>query len=167
MKRLMNLTKATALIFGLTITSIYGQEVEKVVGTVGGEKLGDDRMVICVLGTQACLPVHIDKSMTVEYNGKETLLTDLPFALYLEAELEVGKNRINAIQVDESKTVICFAHRNNGHDEKLSLLLDNIHGVENFKLYPESNQVLVEYNPKEIAYRALENKVKNAGFELE
>jgi len=34
--------KATFLIISLSIANIYAQETEKVVGTVGGEKLGDD-----------------------------------------------------------------------------------------------------------------------------
>ena len=39
--------------------------------------------------------------------------------------------------------------------------------VQNFKLYRQSNQVLIEYNPKQIAYSELAAKVKNAGFILE
>lgn len=167
MKKLLYRTKAIVLFFSLAITSIYAQEVKKVIGTVGGEKLGDDGMVICVLGTQACWPVQIDTTMTVEYNGKVTKLVDLPFALYLETDIDVGTNRIKTIQVDESKTVICFAERNIDHEEKLTRLLNEIHGVEDFKFYQESNQVLIEYNPKLITYSALEGKVKNAGFNLE
>ncbi|VAW20786.1 hypothetical protein MNBD_BACTEROID01-1138 [hydrothermal vent metagenome] len=167
MKKIINLIEATLLIFILSTISTYAQEIEKVVGTVGGERLGNDGIVICVLGTQACMPVRIDKNMTVQYNGKETKLTDLPFALYLEADIEVGKNIIKTISVDEKKTVICFADHKKGDDEKLSRLLKKIDGVENFKLYPESNQVLIDYNPKKIAYRVLERKIKNEGFILE
>ncbi|NSW46510.1 MAG: hypothetical protein HPY79_11910 [Bacteroidales bacterium] len=87
MNKILNVIKATVLIFGVSIANIYAQETEKIIGTVGGEKLGDDGIVICVLGTQACMPVQIDKNMTVKYNGEETKLTDLPFALYIEAEL--------------------------------------------------------------------------------
>ena len=165
MNKILNVIKATVLIFGLSIANIYAQETEKVIGTVGGEKLGDDGIVICVLGTQACMPVQIDKNMTVKYNGKETKLTDLPFALYLEAEL--NGNKITTIKVDEKKTVICFAEHKKGDDEKLTVLLNGIKGVKKFKQYRNSNQVLIEYNPKQIAYRALEAKVKNAGFILE
>lgn len=167
MKKILNVIKATVLIFGLSIANIQAQETEKVIGTVGGEKLGDDGIVICVLGTQACMPVQIDKTMTVEYNGTKTKLTDLPFALYLEADIAVGNNKIKAISVDERKTVICFAEHKQGDDKKLSKLLNQIDGIENFKLYPKSNQVLIEYNPKKIAYRDLEDKVKNEGFKLE
>ncbi|MGB4674128.1 MAG: hypothetical protein WBH99_09355 [Azovibrio sp.] len=165
MNKILNVIKATVLIFGLSIANIYAQETEKVIGTVGGEKLGDDRIVICVLGTQACMPVQIDKNMTVKYNGEETKLTDLPFALYLEAEL--NGNKITTIKIDERKTVICFAEHKAGDDEKLTGLLNGIKGVEDFTLYHKSNQVLIEYNPKQIAYSELEAKVKNAGFILE
>ena len=165
MNKILNVIKATILIFGVSIAGIYAQETEKVAGTVGGEKLGDDGIVICVLGTQACMPVQIDKNMTVKYNGKETKLTDLPFALYLEAEL--NGNKITTINIDERKTVICFAEHKEGDDEKLTVLLNGIKGLKKFKLYRNSNQVLIEYNPKQIAYSELEAKVKNAGFILE
>ena len=165
MNKILNVIKVTVLIIGLSIANIYAQGTEKVIGTVGGEKLGDDGIVICVLGTQACMPVQIDKTMTVKYNGKNTKLTDLPFALYLEAEL--NGNKITTIKIDERKTVICFAEHKVGDDEKLAGLLNGIKGVENFKLYHQSNQVLIEYNPKQIAYSELEAKVKNSGFILE
>jgi hypothetical protein len=165
MNKILNVIKATVLIFGVSIANIYAQKTEKVIGTVGGEKLGDDGIVICVLGTQACMPVQIDKNMTVKYNGEETKLTDLPFALYLEAEL--NGNKITTINIDERKTVICFAEHKEGDDEKLTVLLNGIKGLKKFKLYRNSNQVLIEYNPKQIAYSELEAKIKNAGFILE
>ena len=155
------------LILGLSVTSISEQKTKKVVGTVGGEKLGDNGLVICVLGTQACMPVQIDNNMTVEYNGKKTKLTDLPFALYLEADIEVDSNKIKSIKVDERKTVICFVEHRQGDHEKLTKLLNQIDGIEDFKLYRQSNQVLIEYNPKQIAYRVLEEKIKSEGFKIE
>ena len=167
MGKIFNFIKATILIFGLTTVNINAQETEKVVGTVGGEKLGEDGIVICVLGTQACMMVQIDKTMTVEYNGTNTKLTDLPFALYLEADIMVDNNTIKTISVDESKTVICFQELKEGDDKKLTRLLKNIKGIENFQIYPESNQVLIEYNPKKIAYRDLEDKVIKEGYKLE
>lgn len=165
MSKKLNLIIAIISIFGLSTVNIFAQETQRVVGTVGGEKLGEDGMVICVLGTQACMPVQIDKNMTAKYNGKETKLTDLPFALYLEAELD--GNKITTIKIDERKTVICFAEHKEGDDEKLTALLKGIKGVEDFKLYRKSDQVLIEYNPEQIAYRELEAKVINAGFILE
>lgn len=156
-----------ALVFGLIAINTNAQETKKVLGTVGGEKLGDDGIVICVLGTQACMPVNIDKTMTVKYQGKDTKLTDLPFALYLEADIDGKINKITNINIDERKTVICFAEYKEGNDEKLTKLLKGINGVGNFQLYPKSNQVYIEYNPKQISYAILENKVKNAGFILE
>ncbi len=125
MNKILNVIKATFLIISLSIANIYAQETEKVVGTVGGEKLGDDGIVICVLGTQACMPVQIDKNMTVKYNGEETKLTDLPFALYIEAELN-DNNKITTIKIDERKTVICFVEHKEGDNEKLTTLLNGI-----------------------------------------
>jgi hypothetical protein len=124
-KNILIFIKVTILVIGFSVTNIYAQDSEKVTGTVGGEKLGDDGIVICVLGTQACMPVKIDKSMTVEYNGKETKITNLPFALYLEADIVAESNTIRTIKVDPSKTVICFAERKTNHDKELSKLLNN------------------------------------------
>jgi len=155
-----------AFVFALAGLNSNAQETKKVLGTVGNEKLGDDRIVICVLGTQACMPVNIDKTMTVEYQGEDTKLTDLPFAIYLEANID-DNNKITSISIDEKKTVICFAEHKKGDDEKLTRLLKEINGVENFKLYPKSNQVYIEYNPTELSYASLEGKVKSAGFILE
>jgi hypothetical protein len=166
MSKKLNLIIAIISIFGLSTVNIFAQETQGVVGTIGGEKLGEDGMVICVLGTQACMPVQIDKNMTVKYNGKDTKLTDLPFALYLEAELN-RNNKIINIKIDERKTVICFTEFNEGDDEKLTALLSGIKGVGNFKLYRKSKQVKIEYNPTVISYASLEDKVKNAGFILE
>ena len=149
------------------IQSLTAQETKKVLGTIGNEKLGDDRIVICVLGTQACMPVNIDKSMTVKYQGRDTKLTDLPFALYLEADIDGSTNKIKAVSIDESKTVICFEEYKEGNDEKLTRLLKGINGVNSFKFYPNSNQVYIEYNPKQISYSSIESNVKNAGFILE
>lgn len=165
MSKKINLTIAIISIFVLSTIHIFAQETKTVTGTVGDGKLGDDGIVICVLGSQACMPVQIDKNMTAKYNGKETKLTDLPFALYLEAELD--GNKITTIKIDERKTVICFAEHKEGDDEKLTALLKSIKGVEDFKLYRKSDQVLIEYNPAQIAYSVLEAKIINAGFILE
>ena len=89
---------------------VIAQSTEKIVGTIGNEKLGSHRIVICVYGTAACMPVNIDTTMTVKFQGKETKLTELPFGLYLEAEVakEKNENKVKSLVIDENKTVICL-----------------------------------------------------------
>ena len=154
----------------LVSANIYAQETNKVTGTIGDEKFGNDKIVICVYGTAACMPVNIDTAMTVKYQNKDTKLTDLPFGLYIEADVVRDKSGINAIKkivFDENKTVICFTELKEGQDTKLKGLLTNIKGVESFDLNTDSRQVFIEFNSEAITYKDLENKIKTAGFELE
>jgi hypothetical protein len=169
MERIINTSKIITIIFLIIFLAGCSQNKEKVTGTIGKEKLGNDKIVICVFGTKACLPVNIDPEQTVKYQSKETKLTELPFGLYLEAEMIVDKDgkKIKNISIDESKTVICFNSLNNNQEPKLSQLLKDIKGIKNFKIHSESSQVYIEYEPNTISYKDLENKIINEGFELE
>ena len=115
------------------------------------------------------MPVNIDTNMTVKFQGKDTRLTQLPFGLYIEAELaqNTNGNKIKNLVIDENKTVICFAELKEGHDKKLNELLINIKGVNDFELNTSSSQVFIEFNSAVITYKDLENKIKKSGFELE
>jgi hypothetical protein len=149
---------------------VNAQDQDKIIGTIGNEIPGDDRIVICVYGSAACMPVNIDANMTVQFNGHETKLTQLPFGLYLEAWIErdtQGRNVVKDIKIDVDKTVICFTNLKEGQDIILDGLLTNINGIKSFKLNRKSKQVFIEYNHKMVAYHEIENKIKNAGFELE
>jgi hypothetical protein len=159
----------TLIAFVLSIISMgaSAQGVNKVTGTIGREKLDDNRIVVCVLGTAACMPVYIDETMTVKYNGKNTKLKELPCAIYLEAKVDDRNNKISAINIDENKTAICFAENIKDDAVKLTKLLSQTKGVESYKLYYESNQVYIEYNHDIISYSKLEGKIKNEGFYLE
>lgn len=159
----------TLIAFALFIISLgsSAQGTNKVTGTIGREKLGDDRIVVCVLGTAACVPVNIDEAMTVKYNGKNTKLNELPCAIYLEAKIDESNNEISAINIDEKKTAICFAEDIKDDVVKLTKLLSQTKGVETYKLYFDSNQVYIEFDHDIISYSTLEGKIKNAGFYLE
>ncbi|MBU3928348.1 MAG: hypothetical protein KKB74_11125 [Bacteroidetes bacterium] len=168
MKRILNYITIAVLFF--LSTNAYAQNTNRVTGTIGKEKPGNDQIVICVLGTQACMPVKIDTNMTVKYQSKDTKFNDLPFGLYLEATIaddKSGETIISDLSVDETKTVICFTELKNNQKNKLNEILSKIIGVKSFKMHPESNQVYIEYNPKTIAYNDLENAIKKQGFELE
>lgn len=170
MKSIFNKIKVTVLISFLLIANSYTQETHKIKGTIGNEKMGEDKIVICVLGTKACMPVRIDTSMTVKYHDKATKLPNLPFGLYLEADI-INNNpngkTLKSISIDETKTVICFSELKKEQENKLKGVLRNIKGVNNFKIHSKSGQVYIEYTPKIIAYKDLENRIKEAGFELE
>ncbi len=107
MKSVSNKIKVIVLILFLLIENGCAQEMNKIKGTIGNEKMGKDKIVICVLGTKACMPVKIDTSMTVKYQNKDTKLTDLPFGLYLEADIIDDKpngKTVKSISIDETKT---------------------------------------------------------------
>ena len=170
MKSTFNKIKAIVFISSLLITNGYAQETLKVKGTIGNEKMGKDKIVICVLGTKACMPVNIDTNMTVKYQGKDTKLTDLPFGLYLEAGIIDDKpngKKVKSISIVETKTVICFTELKKEQENKLSDVLRKIKGVDDFEIHSESSQVYIAYNPKTVAYKDLESAIKKAGFELE
>ncbi len=170
MKSMSKNIKVIALVSFLLIANGYAQETHKVKGTIGNEKMGKDKIVICVLGTKACMPVRIDTSMTVKYQNKDTKLKDLPFGLYLEADIIDNKpngKTLKSISIDETKTVICFTELKKEQENKLSDVLRKTKGVNNFEIHSASGQVFIEYTPKIIAYKDLENRIKEAGFELE
>lgn len=170
MKNILNKTKLIALISFLLIAKSYAQETNKIKGTIGNEKMGKDKIVICVLGTKACMPVGIDTSMTVKYQDKDTKLTDLPFGLYLEADVVNDKANgkvVKNIIVDETKTAICFTELKKEQENKLSDMLRKIKGVTDFEIHSEFGQVYIAYDPKTIAYKDLENAIRKEGFELE
>lgn len=159
-----------ALISTIASYNSFAEKTEKVSGTIGKEKMGSDKIVICVYGTAACMPVNIDTKMTVVYKGKQTKLTDLPFGLYLEADIISDKNNeriIKKLIIDETKTVICFTELDKKQQSKLSKLLKKIKGVKDFKINSDSKQVYVKFEPQIITYQDLENNLKKAGFNLE
>lgn len=165
-------SKIILLMFTVYFVSvnIFAQETNKITGTIGNEKMGDDKIVICVYGTAACMPVNIDTNMTVKFKSKETKLTKLPFGLYIEADVARDKSGINVVKkivIDKNKTVICLTELKEEQHKKLNELLTSIKGVNSYELNTRSNQIFIEFNYKVIAYNDLENKIKEAGFELE
>ncbi len=154
----------------LNISIAYAQKQERVVGTIGNEKLGNGRIVICVYGSAACMPVNVDTNMTVIFNGHAAKLTQLPFGLYLDARIvrdTQGRDIIKDITINENKTVICFSSLREGQVKQLDEILSQIKGVKYFKLNRKSNQVYIEFDHKIVTYLELEGKIKKAGFELE
>lgn len=170
LKSIFKKIKVIALVSFLLIANGYAQETHKIKGTIGNEKMDEEKIVICVLGTKACMPVNIDTSMNVKYQNKDTKLTDLPFGLYLEADIitdKTNRKMVRDISIDETKTVICFTELKKEQEFKLSDVLRKIKGVNDFEIHSESGQVYIEYTPQIIAYKDLESAIKKEGFELE
>ncbi len=170
MKNIFNKIKVIVLILFLLIANSYAQETHKIKGTIGDGKLGKDKIVICMLGTKACMPVNIDTSMTVKYQNKDTKLTELPFGLYVEADIKdnkAGGEIVKNISIVETKTVICFTELKKEQENKLRDVLRKTKGVNDFEIHLESGQVYIEYTPQTIAYKDLESAIKKEGFELE
>lgn len=170
MKNIFNKIKVIVLILFLLIANSYAQETHKIKGTIGDGKLGKDKIVICMLGTKACMPVNIDTSMTVKYQNKDTKLTELPFGLYVEADIKdnkAGGEIVKNISIVETKTVICFTELKKEQENKLSDVLRRTKGINDFEIHLESGQVYIDYTPQTIAYKDLESAIKKAGFELE
>lgn len=165
MKRIFNKIIAVVFTAYLVSINIYSQESNKVKGT-----MGKDKIVICVLDTKACMPVKIDTNMTVKYQNKDTRLTELPFGLYLEADIVDEKTNgkiIRILSIDETKTVICFLELKKEQENKLSEVLRKNKGVTDFEIHTETSQVFIEYDPQTIAYKDLESAIKKEGFQLE
>ncbi len=170
MKRIFNKFKLMVFISSLLIANGCAQDTNKVKGTIGNEKMGKDEIVICVLGTKACMPVKIDTTITVKYQNKDTKLTDLPYGLYVEADIIYDKANgkvIKNISINETKTAICFTKLQKEQENKLRYVLRKIKGVNDFEIHTESGQVYIAYNPKAVAYKDLESEIKKEGFELE
>lgn len=166
----MNNKLILSLLLAVSGTLIHAQKTEKIIGTIGNEKMGKDKIVICVLGTKACMPVKIDTNMTVKYRNRDSRLTDLPFGLYLEADVVNDKpngKTVKSISIDETKTVICFTELKKEQENKLTNVIRKIEGVSDFEIHSESGQVYIAYNPRMITYKDLESRIKQAGYELE
>lgn len=170
MKKIFSYIIVMIIGFYVIAVSSYAQEAKIIKGTIGNEKMGKEKIVICVLGTKACMPVNIDTTMTVKYQNKDTKLTDLPFGVYLEADIIADKpngKTVRDISIDETKTVICFTELKKEQENKLINVLRKTKGISDFEIHSESSQVYIAYNPRTISYKDLENRIKEAGFELE
>lgn len=150
--------------------SIMAQQNMFIKGTIGKEKAHGDEVVICVLGTQACMPVHIDTTQRMNVAGSVKKLNELPTGLYVEARINKtpqGLNTIAALRVDENRTVLCFDSLSSGESARLRRLLLSTEGVKKLEAVNSSRQALVDFDSKTITYQNLESLVSKAGFALE
>jgi hypothetical protein len=168
MKNIINKIIITVFFTATFSSNISAQNVSKVKGTIGKEK-SNDMIVICVLGTKACLPLVTNESMKTLLNGELTSLKDLPTGIYIEVDLKKtdGKNLLKSISTDINKTVICFLEINEKIEQELISVLEKTSGVNNYTFYDSSSQVLIDYNHAIIDYKELKNTIIDAGFKIE
>lgn len=161
----------TVHIVGLiATTSIMAQQNVTVTGTIGKEKAQGDRIVVCVLGTQACMPVRVDTTQRINVGGSLRRLNELPMGLYVEAKIKrtlEGLSTIEALMVDDNKTVLCFDSLSAGESVRLRQLLLSTEGVKEVEVVNSSRQALIEFDSRRLPYQSLEIMVNNAGFALE
>ncbi|MBU1367982.1 MAG: hypothetical protein KJ754_03790 [Bacteroidetes bacterium] len=149
--------------------SVFAQKTSIIKGAIGTDK-DEDMVVVCVLGTAACMPLEIDDSINIKFNGKTVSLKDLPVGAYIEivmVESDNGIDQISNITSDINKTVFCFNKLDYEAKENLILLLDQTNGVNNYKYFDASSQMYIEYDHELVNYNNIKKTIVNAGYELE
>jgi len=150
--------------------ALNAQDVSKIIGTVGKEKFIDDKLVICELGSKACMFIKVDPDLGIDVNGKILKPDELEIGWYLKAEVEEkenGERIIKALKVEPDKTVICFSSLNEKEGKEVKQMLLNENGIKLVELHPESQQVYIEYDPQVISYSAIEKTITDDGHEIE
>lgn len=166
-----NKIKLLILLVGILIMAgcDNGKNIKTIKGTIGKEKK-ENGLVVCVFGTNACMPLDVDESLKTDFNKKKTSVKDLPVGTYIEIELsetKSGKRKVKNVKADINKTVICFTEMSKEDLKKLNNLLANTAGIENNRFYDQSLQMYIEFNNDKISYDELEKSIANAGFHLE
>jgi len=170
MKTVMKFILAGWLAGVILTTSVLAQQKTIIKGTIRKEKAQGDRIVVYVLGTQACMPVRVDTTRRVNVGGFPKKLNELPTGLYVEARFNKaseGLSRIEALKVDENRTVLSFDSLSSAESARLRRLLLSTGGVEKVEDVDSSRQALVDFDSRKITYQNLENLVSKAGFALE
>jgi hypothetical protein len=158
------------LIISMAFSVLNAQDVSKITGTVGKEKMIDDKLVICELGSKACMFMQVDPNLVVDVNGKKLKPEELEIGWYLEAEVEENENGeriIKALNVEPDKTVICFSSLNEKEGKEVKQMLLNKNGIKLVNLHLNSQQVYIEYDPQVISYLAIEKTITDDGHEIE
>jgi len=158
------------LIISTVFSVLIAQNDSKITGTVGKEKIIDQKLVICELGSKACMFMQVDPNLIIDVNGKKLKPEELEIGWYLEADIEKNENGeriIKALNVDPDKTVICFSSLNEEEGKEVKQMLLNKNGIKLVNLHLESQQVYIEYDPQVISYSAVEKTITDDGYEIE
>jgi len=157
------------LVFLLT-SLIYAQNKNTIIGTVGKEHMVGNKLVICELGTQACMFFDLAPQLKIKVNNRYLQPQQLQVGWYVEvdtAKTDNGNYIIRNIKVDPTQTIFCFSELDEKQMKPLQSLLTTIKGIDSVKVFLQSKQVFVKYNPREVNYRQIESNLKQAGYKIE
>jgi len=168
---MVNASKLSQFILILLFTStIYAQNEKTIIGTIGKENMMGNKLVICELGTQACMFFDISPQLKVKINNRFLRPQQLMVGWYVEvntAKPDDGKVIIRNIKVDTTQTIFCFSELSEKQSKQLKSFLTKINGVDSVKIFLESKQAFVKYNPRQLKYQQLEHNLKKAGYKIE
>lgn len=152
------------------VANLLAQESKLITGTIGKEHMVGDKLVICELGTQACMFLDVDPALKIEVDGKTVKTEDLQVGWYVQAKVETRNNLnqvITGLTVDPRKTIFCFTSLNAQNAKALKKQLQNTKGIGLVKSYLKFRQVYIEYDPRTISYPDIENLIVRAGYKIE
>ncbi|HGY56745.1 MAG TPA: heavy-metal-associated domain-containing protein [Caldithrix abyssi] len=158
------------LFLSLLATSSIGQNSKLITGTVGKEHMVGEKLVVCELGSQACLFLSLDPGLTITVDGKEYKAKDLQVGWYVQAKVETVEKlgqTITDLVVDPTKTIICFTSLTEEDSEVVEKQLLAVKGIYKVKPYLESKQIYIEYNPDSISYPEIEKLIIRSGYKIE
>ena len=167
LSKILIISSAAAL---LLISSLVAAKNEIITGTVGKEHMVGDKLVICELGTQACMFLDVDPNLQIKIDGKEYKPRDLQVGWYVQATVEYKKDSqgvIKRLMVDPRKTVICFTELNDKQNDNLQKQLKKVKGIQKVEMYLKSKQAYIEYDPQIISYQKIEKIIVDAGYKIE
>jgi len=159
-----------AAIILIAFSSLMAQESKLITGTIGKEHMVGKKLVICELGTQACMFLDIDPNLETMINGKTYKPQELQVGWYLQAEVSKDQKAdqlISRLDVDPNKTIVCFTELNEHQNKALEKQLREIKGIKRVKTYLKSRQVYIEYDQKTISYPEIENQITGLGYKIE
>jgi copper chaperone CopZ len=162
--------KALNILLIIVVANVMGQTNKLITGTVGKEHMVGKKLVICELGTQACMFVDVDPTLEISINGKKYKPQELQVGWYLLAEVSLGKGEdrvIRRLDVNPNKTIICFTELDEYQSSALENRLQKINGIKQVKTYIKSRQVYIEYDQKTITYPEIENYITDLGYKIE
>ncbi len=165
-----NILTMAVLVFLIWQSALLAQNIKTVFGTVGKENIIGKQLVICELGSQACMFLDVDPNLHISIDGKTYKPQDLQVGWYVKAQVEKRKNGdkvITGLEIDPNKTVICFSELSKAQGVAVEKLLARTKGIKKVTLYLKSKQVYLEYDPSIISYPQIEKVITGNGYKIE
>jgi hypothetical protein len=160
---------ALAIAVALVTENNTAQEVSLVKGTICNNKI-QNMIVVNVFGTGEQIALAKVKNMKTNLNDNMMNLNELPAGTYVEAEFEESSDGIfelTRINTDNNKTVINFKEINKTDIKRVSRILKNIKGVNNFMFSNSTLQLYIEFNNEIINYKNLLKIIDREGNKIE